>query len=358
MSTSDTQPRLGVGDIRAVTDSIDLPARRHLAERAAMRQALSLARSGLGSTAGNPCVGAVVLDADLQVVGLGRTERPPGRHAEVVALHQAGAAARGGTVVSTLEPCDATGRTGPCTDALVAAGVARVVFAVHDPLPPYAGGEKSLQERGVEVVSGLMVEDAREVHGPWLTAVTRGTPYVTLKLALSLDGRSAAADGSSQWITGTTARADAHRLRGEVGAIVVGSGTVLGDDPALTVRGTAEPRDPLRVVLDRRGRTPATARVHPALVTAAAPRAVLGELWDRDVRHVLVEGGPTVAGAFAAAGLVDEVVAYVAPALLGAGTAALQTGAWPSITEALRLRIVDVRQIGDDVRITARPRES
>lgn len=339
-------------------EGIDAPARRHLAERAAMRAALELARSGLGSTGPNPCVGAIMLDAELQLVGQGRTEHPPGRHAEVVALAQAGDRARGGTAVVTLEPCAATGRTGPCTEALAAAGVARVVYAAADPLPPYSGGEKALRQRGIDVVSGVMAAEAREVHGPWLTAVSRGRAYVTLKLAASLDGRAAAADGSSQWITGAEARADAHRLRGEVGAIVAGSGTVLADDPALTVRGTAEPREPLRVVLDRRGRVPATARVHPALVTAAPLPTVMSELWDAGVRHVLVEGGPTVAGAFLAAGLVDEVVAYLAPALLGAGAAAVQTRAFPGIGDALRLATTGVRQLGGDVRITARPVEA
>jgi diaminohydroxyphosphoribosylaminopyrimidine deaminase/5-amino-6-(5-phosphoribosylamino)uracil reductase len=346
-------------------DAIDKPARRHLAERHAMRQALALARAGLGSTGANPCVGAVVLGPDLTVVGTGRTEpygTAGGRHAEVIALAAAGDRARGGTAVTTLEPCAATGRTGPCSVALSTAGVARVVFAAHDPLPPFAGGEKTLTAAGVEVLSGLMAAEAREVHGPWLTAVARGRAYVTLKIAASLDGRGAAADGSSQWITGPLARADAHRLRGEVGAIVAGSGTVLADDPALTVRGTPEPRTPLRVVLDRRGRVPATAKVRnqaaPTVVSDLEPAALLADLWDRDVRHVLVEGGPTIAGAFLAAGLVDEVVAYLAPVLIGAGPAAVTTAAFPSIADALRLQTTDVRQLGADVRITARVEES
>ncbi|MGH3743502.1 MAG: RibD family protein, partial [Mycobacteriales bacterium] len=197
----------------------------------------------------------------------------------------------------------------------------------------------------------------REVHGPWVTAVSRQRPYVTLKLAASLDGRVAAGDGSSRWVTGPEARQDGHRLRGVVGAIVVGSGTVLADDPALTARGTDEPREPLRVVLDRRGRTPSTAQVRPALVTADSPADVLADLYGRDVRHVLVEGGPTVAGAFLAAGLVDEVVAYLAPALLGAGPQALETEAFPGIGDAVRLELTDVRRLGDDVRLTARVKE-
>lgn len=341
-------------------DRIDAPARRHVAERHAMRRAVELARAGLGSTFGNPCVGAVVLDPDLVVAGVGRTEPHgdlPGRHAEVVALAAAGERARGGTAVVTLEPCNGTGRTGPCTDALVAAGVTRVVYAVGDPMPPYAGGAAALRGKGIDVAT-LMTADAREVHGPWLTAVARGRPYVTLKLAASLDGRVAAGDGSSRWVTGPEARQDGHRLRGEVGAIVVGSGTVLADDPALTVRGTDEPREPLRVVLDRRGRTPDDAQVRPALVTAGAPGDVLADLYGREVRHVLVEGGPTVAGAFLAAGLVDEVVAYLAPALLGAGRNALETSAFPGIADAVRLELTDVRQLGGDVRLTALVKEA
>lgn len=338
-------------------ETVEATARRRLAERSAMRTALELARSGLGSTGPNPCVGAVVLSNDLEIVGTGRTQPPPGPHAEVVALAQAGDRAHGATLVSTLEPCDATGRTGPCTAALAAAGVARVVFALADPLPPFAGGAQSLRAQGIDILAGLMAAEAREVHGPWATAVARGRAYVTLKLAATLDGRAAAADGSSRWITGPAARADAHRLRGEVDAILAGSGTVLADDPALTVRDTAEPREPLRVVLDRRGRVPTTAHVHPAHVTGAPLPAVMTELWDAGVRHLLVEGGPTVAGAFLAAGLVDEVVAYLAPALLGAGPAAISTPGFPTIDAALRLRTVDVRQLGADVRITARMRE-
>jgi diaminohydroxyphosphoribosylaminopyrimidine deaminase/5-amino-6-(5-phosphoribosylamino)uracil reductase len=180
---------------------------------------------------------------------------------------------------------------------------------------------------------------------------------VTLKLAGTLDGRAAAQDGTSRWITGEDARADAHRIRGEVDAIIVGSGTVIADDPALTARGTAEPREPLRVVLDRRGRVPATARVHPAEVYVDDLPQVLKSLQHKGIRHVLVEGGPAVAGAFAAQGLVDEVVAYVAPVILGAGLASVVTDAVTTIADARRFETVDVRQLGADVRITVRPIE-
>lgn len=333
----------------------------------AMREAVGLARAGLGSTGGNPCVGAVVLDAAGMVVGRGRTEAHhptvAGRHAEVVALAAAGARAAGGTLVSTLEPCNGTGRTGPCSDAVLAAGIRQAVYALADPLPSFAGGGARLADAGLDVREGLLADDARAVHGPWLTAVGRGRPYVTLKLAATLDGRAAAADGTSQWITSAAARADAHRLRGEVDAIVAGSGTVLADDPRLTVRGTAadgEARTPLRVVLDAAGRVAPGARA----LDDAAPSYVhrdhdLEALGARlftayDVRHLLVEGGPTVAGAYLAAGLVDEVVAYLAPALLGAGPAALRTGAFGTIAEAVRLDLVDVTRVGPDVRLTAR----
>jgi diaminohydroxyphosphoribosylaminopyrimidine deaminase/5-amino-6-(5-phosphoribosylamino)uracil reductase len=336
-----------------------------LAERAAMSDALELARAGLGSTGGNPCVGAAVLDREGVLAGRGRTEpHTPlvaGRHAEIVALAEAGDRATGGTIVSTLEPCNGTGRTGPCSDAIVRAGVRRVVYALTDPMPAYAGGADRLAAAGIEVEGGLLADQAQAVHGPWLTAVWRGRPYVTLKLATSLDGRAAAADGTSQWITSAESRSDAHALRARVGAIVAGSGTVLADDPQLTVRGAREPRTPLRVVLDARGRTAASARVFddsaPTYVHRDHDLSLLAQTLytDYDIRHLLVEGGPTVAGAFLAAGLVDEVVAYLAPALLGAGANALSTSAFPTIDAARRLRITDVTRLGADVRITAVP---
>jgi diaminohydroxyphosphoribosylaminopyrimidine deaminase/5-amino-6-(5-phosphoribosylamino)uracil reductase len=329
---------------------------------AAMRRAIELATAGLGSTGGNPCVGAVVLDVSGQVVGEGRTEPHgalPGRHAELVALAAAGDRAVGGTVVSTLEPCNGTGRTGPCSIAIAGAGVARVVYGVADPVPAYAGGALALVEHGIQVIPNVLGAEATEVHEPWLAAVRRGSPWVTLKLAASLDGRAAAADGSSRWITSPEARLDAHQLRGRMGAIVVGSGTVLADDPQLTVRGGSETRHPLRVVLDRRGRIPVTAQVFdnasPSLRFAGDLRELSRVLFEEyDVRHLLVEGGPTVAGAYVAEGLVDEVVAYIAPAILGAGTPAVIASAFESIDDALRLQLRDVARVGADLRLTAR----
>jgi diaminohydroxyphosphoribosylaminopyrimidine deaminase/5-amino-6-(5-phosphoribosylamino)uracil reductase len=349
--------------------STDVPAASPASDvLGAMRHALDLARSGLGSTGANPCVGAVVLDPAGHVVGAGRTEphRPgtAGRHAEIVALAAAGERAAGGTIVSTLEPCNGIGRTGRCVDAIVEAKVARCAYGAGDPIPSFAGGSAALAAAGIDVIGGVLLAQAREVHTPWLVAVGRSRPWVTLKLAVTLDGRAAAADGSSQWITSAEARADAHLLRGRVDAIVAGSGTVLADDPQLTVRGTAESRTPLRVVLDGRARVPSSARVFdpsaPSLRYGGRDLAeLLSALFtDHAVRHVLVEGGPVVAGAFLAAGFVDEVVAYVAPAILGAGPQALVTDAFPSIADARRLEIHEVVRVGSDVRIDARFAES
>ena len=330
-----------------------------VSEEAAMERAIALAARGLGTTSPNPVVGAVILDPAGQVAGEGWHERAGGPHAEVVALAAAGERARGGTAVVTLEPCAHTGRTGPCTGALVAAGLARVVYAVTDPTAPAGGGAAVLRAAGVATTDGVLAEQAARGNEAWLLAQRRHRPFVTWKLASTLDGRAAAADGSSRWITGPAARADVHRLRGEVDAILAGAGTVLADDPHLTVRPDTG-RRPLRVVADRRGRVPSSARIFdgaaPSLRTAAGdPVTLLAELFDRDVRHVLLEGGPTLAGAFVAAGLIDRVVAYVAPALLGAGRPALADAGIGTIAEARRLRLDDVTVLGSDVRLTARP---
>lgn len=332
-------------------------------EYAAMRRALALGWRAAGTTSPNPPVGCVVLDRQGEPVGEGYTQPPGGPHAEVAALWSAGALARGGTAVVTLEPCAHVGRTGPCVDALIAAGIARVVYAVPDPNPVAAGGADRLRAAGVDVVGDVLRHDAeRGALEPWLLAVRLARPFVTWKYAATLDGRSAAADGTSQWITGPQARADVHRLRGTVDAIMAGSGTILADDPHLTVRvdGALAARQPLRVVLDRRGRVPKTARVCDAaaetlLLDSPDPSTALTALYDRNVRHLLLEGGATLAGAFVRAGLVDRVIAYVAPALLGAGRAALKDAGIATIGDALRLRLDDVTRIGRDVRLTARP---
>jgi diaminohydroxyphosphoribosylaminopyrimidine deaminase/5-amino-6-(5-phosphoribosylamino)uracil reductase len=334
------------------------------AELRAMARARELAESVLGTTSPNPAVGAVVLSADGAVVGEGATAPPGGPHAEVAALAQSGDRARGGTAVVTLEPCAHTGRTGPCADALLAAGVARVVVAVPEPTELAGGGAGRLRAAGVDVVLG--VEQAAAEDGAlaaWLTGVREQRPFVVWKVAATLDGRVAAADGSSRWITGEDARAAVHRLRATCDAVVVGSGTALADDPHLTVRvpgGGAADRRPLRVVVDRRGRLPETARVlddaAPTYVSRAdSPAQLLAELFDRDVRRVLLEGGPTLAAAFLREGLVDEAVIHLAPKLLGAGPSLVNDLGIPSIGGALSLAVTDVTRLGGDVAIRLRP---
>jgi diaminohydroxyphosphoribosylaminopyrimidine deaminase/5-amino-6-(5-phosphoribosylamino)uracil reductase len=333
-------------------------------ELRAMRRARELGESVLGTTSPNPAVGAVILAADGTPVGEGATAAPGGPHAEVTALAQAGERARGGTAVVTLEPCAHTGRTGPCADALLAAGVARVVVAVPEPTQLAVGGADRLRAAGVDVVLG--VEQAEAEAGAlaaWLTGVREQRPFVIWKVAATLDGRVAAADGSSRWITGEQTRAAVHRLRATCDAVVVGSGTVLTDDPQLTVRdadGRNVERQPLRVVVDRGGRLPTTARVlddaAPTHVSRAeTPAAVLAELFDRDVRRVLLEGGPMLAAAFLRAGLVDEAVIHLAPKFLGAGPSLVGDLGISTIGDALALSIVDVTPSGGDVQIRLRP---
>ncbi|GAB1641630.1 bifunctional diaminohydroxyphosphoribosylaminopyrimidine deaminase/5-amino-6-(5-phosphoribosylamino)uracil reductase RibD [Krasilnikovia sp. MM14-A1259] len=345
-------------------------------EDEAMGRAITLAARGLGTTSPNPVVGCLLLDPDGEVVGEGFHAYAGGPHAEIVALAQAGERARGGTAVVTLEPCNHTGRTGPCVKALIGAGIRRVVIGVDDPNPAAAGGAAALRDAGIDVVVGARRSEAEAGNVAWLTAVRRGRPYVTWKFAATLDGRAAAADGTSQWITSSPARTDVHALRSTVDAIVVGVGTVLADDPQLTVRdlrdGSLAITQPLRVVVDTAGRTPATARVRdasaPTWIATAAElgtgpdgradlSALLTTLYGRGVRSVLLEGGPTLAGAFLAAGLVDKVIGYVAPKLLGAGLPALVDAGVVTIAEAIDLDLIDVAQVGDDLRFTATLRQ-
>lgn len=355
-----------------------------------MRRAAELAGHALGSTSPNPPVGAVVLDGDGAPVGEGFTSPPGGPHAEIHALDMAGDRARGGTLVVTLEPCNHAGRTGPCARAVLAAGIARVVIGLRDPNPEAAGGIATITAGGVDVEVGVLADVAFRSNEAWLVAVRRGRPFVTWKYAASLDGRAAAADGSSQWITGAEARADAHRLRAHSDSVLVGSGTVLADDCHLTVRhgGKLAARQPLRVVVDTHARTPLDAKVVDSAASTliacgddadpsaldrlrsvtdvvVLPRshegrvdlgALLLELYRRDVRSVLLEGGPALAGAFVDERRVDLVVAYIAPALIGGdGTPALAGAGAPSIDKAWRMHVDDVRRVGPDLRVEARP---
>ncbi|MCT4357462.1 bifunctional diaminohydroxyphosphoribosylaminopyrimidine deaminase/5-amino-6-(5-phosphoribosylamino)uracil reductase RibD [Streptomyces sp. Je 1-79] len=357
------------------------------ADITAMRRAIALAARGLGSTSPNPVVGCVVLDASGQPAGEGSHQRAGGPHAEIHALRAAGDRARGGTAYVTLEPCNHTGRTGPCAQALVEAGIRRVVYAVGDPNPQATGGADTLRAAGVEVASGVLAEEAEEGNIAWLTSVRLGRPYVLWKYAATLDGRIAAADGTSRWITSAESRADVHRLRAEADAVVVGSGTARADDPHLAVRGVEGAQQPLRVVvdteasavkpgarvLDDAARTvvavaedvlpedtahlPETWRISRAPGGGLAIPALLAALHRQGVRSVLLEGGPTLAGAFVAAGAVDRVVGYLAPVLLGAGPHALADAGITTITDALRLDVTETVRIGPDLRITATPKE-
>ncbi len=310
----------------------------------------------------NPRVGAVITDAAGEVVGVGHHRGSGTPHAEVDALAQAGERARGGTAYVTLEPCNHTGRTGPCVQALIDAGVTRVVYGQDDPNPDAAGGAAALEAAGLDVAGGVLVGECTQLNPAWTVAVLLGRPFVTWKYAASLDGRSAAADGTSQWITGAAARADVHRMRGDCGAIMVGTGTALADNPRLTVResdGALRDRQPLRVVVGRRELPPeAHLRSDDAATVqlrAHDPHEILADLHTRGIRHVFLEGGPTLSAAFLRAGLVDLAVAYIAPVLLGAGTAAVGDLGVGTLAHGLRHHTLDARMIGPDVRIMLRP---
>jgi diaminohydroxyphosphoribosylaminopyrimidine deaminase / 5-amino-6-(5-phosphoribosylamino)uracil reductase len=326
-----------------------------------MTRALELACTPGVPTGPNPRVGCVLLDAEGRTVSEGFHRGAGTPHAEVDALQRAGDRARGTTAVVTLEPCNHSGRTGPCAQALVEAGVARVVFAQSDPNPVAAGGAQSLKEAGVEVGQGLLVGEAREVNRVWTFAVEHGRPFVTWKFAATLDGRSGAADGTSRWVSSPAARLDTHRLRGLADVILAGTGTVLVDDPELTVRdaqGRPVPHQPLRAVMGLRevpaGRRVLNAAAETVLLATRDPAEALGELFARDRQHVFLEGGPTLGAAFLRAGLVDEVVAYVAPMLLGAGTSAVADLGITTISDAVRFDVVDISVVGEGNEANAR----
>lgn len=355
-----------------------------------MRRALELAERGWGRVSPNPMVGAVLVRAG-EVVGEGWHEGPGTPHAEAMALSNAGDLATGATIYCTLEPCDHTGRTGPCTRGLIDAGIAAVVVAAGDPNPVVRGrGFAALRAAGIDVRRGPLENEARRLNAAFERHVTTGLPFVTLKMAASLDGKSAASDGTSRWITGEDARSDVQRLRAWADAIVVGAGTAVADDPALTVRehGWAGARPPLRVVMDTAGSVPPTARLGdglaPTLVATTdltpddrvdawiaagadvlvlprsdtggvSPVALLEALGKRDVQGVVLEGGATLAWSFVADRLVDRVVLYIAPILVGGAAApgvVMGTGFAP-IAEALQLEFSSVERIGRDLRLEA-----
>ncbi|WP_101949823.1 bifunctional diaminohydroxyphosphoribosylaminopyrimidine deaminase/5-amino-6-(5-phosphoribosylamino)uracil reductase RibD [Mycobacterium sp. 3519A] len=328
---------------------------------AAMRLAVEHADRVKGSTYPNPPVGAVILDHDGEIAGVGATQPPGGPHAEVMALRRAGQRAVGGTAVVTLEPCNHFGRTPPCVDALVAAGVSRVVYAVADPNPQAAGGATRLAESGVSVEAGGLTEVV--AGGPlreWLHKQRTGLPHVTWKFATSVDGRSAAAGGTSQWITSEAARADVHRRRAAADAIVVGTGTVFVDDPVLTARlpdGSLAERQPLRVVVGER-EISSEARVlnddsRTMVIRTRDPHEVIKALSDRT--DVILEGGPTLAGAFLRNGAIDRIIAYVAPILLGGPITAVDDVGVLSIAHAQRWRFDGIEPIGPDLLLSLIP---
>lgn len=362
-----------------------------------MARALQLAYKGLYTTEPNPRVGCVLV-RDGEIVGEGWHARAGEGHAEVNALAQAGERARGATAYVTLEPCSHTGKTPPCADALINAGVVRVVAAMQDPNPLVAGqGLARLQQAGIQVECGLQEDQARALNPGFIKRMQTGMPYVRIKLAMSLDGRTAMANGESQWITGPDARADVQRLRARSGAVISGADAVLLDDSALTVRAAelglpeaeaaaAAAQQPLRVLVDGRLRVPLENRLFreagPLLVACRLLRgrvqgyvfagaelltlpdkaqehvdleALLLELAKRGCNEVLVESGARLAGAFLNAGLVDELVVYMAPRLLGSRARPLLELPFDKMAEAMQLDVTDMRVVGRDWRITARP---
>jgi diaminohydroxyphosphoribosylaminopyrimidine deaminase/5-amino-6-(5-phosphoribosylamino)uracil reductase len=355
------------------------------ADREFMRQALDLAARGLYTTTPNPRVGCVIVK-DGAAVGTGWHEKAGMPHAEVLALKAAGERARGATLYVNLEPCSHHGRTPPCVDAVIAAGIKRVVAAMQDPNPKIAGsGFAKLRAAGVEVESGLMEDEARELNIGFVARMTRGRPWVRMKIAASLDGRTALANGKSQWITGEAARADGHRWRARACAILTGHGTVRDDDPQLNVRGVETPRQPLKIVVDSRFETPLSARLlkdGKTLVAGAVNETkrieglrsagadtviipndrgkvelfkLMEELASRELNEIHVEGGAKLNGSLLQAGVVDELLVYLAPSVIGnSGRGMFDL---PELTELSRIKGLEIRaleRVGEDIRVLAR----
>jgi len=333
---------------------------------AAMKRALELATRG-PRTGPNPQVGCVLLDSSHAIVAEGWHEGSGTPHAEIMALANlahSGLSSRGLTAVVTLEPCAHTGKTGPCAEALLNADIARVVYAVSDPGAASGGGAELLSAAGVEVISGVEASSGEALVERWLHSVTASRPWVTLKWAMSLDGRTAAADGTSQWITGEETRAKVHRDRSEHDAIIVGINTVLVDNPRLTARtpeGDLYPHQPLAIVMGHRDvPQDALIREHPGgfeHVNDHDVQALLTSLGERDIRSVYVEGGATLASAFLAEGLVDELHITMGPMLLGGPNLAITDLGVSTMTDAQDLSITDIQRLGVDIVLTARPQQ-
>jgi len=330
----------------------------------AMRRALELAL--LGPAHGvNPQVGAVILDSDLNIIAEGFHRGSGTAHAEVDALSKLDLMPAGATAVVTLEPCNHIGKTGPCAQALIEAGVSRVVFASNDPGEASAGGAATLRAAGIEVVSGVLQAEADDQLRVWLTANRRKRPFVTLKWATSIDGRAAANDGTSKWISGVESRADSHKRRSEVDAILVGTATVIADDPELTARkpdGSLYEHQPLRVIIGER-ELPIDARVfnddaQTLQLRTHSLHGILEALWQEGIKHVWVEGGPTVASQFVRLGLVDEFLIYLAPLLLGGDRTAIGDIGIENITAGKPLEFVEVKHLGNDIFIRAVERKN
>ena len=329
--------------------------------KSAMRRALELAL--LGPAKGvNPQVGAVILDKHGEIIAEGWHRGSGTPHAEVDALSKLDRVPAGATAVVTLEPCNHTGKTGPCSQALIEAGISTVVYAVDDPGQESAGGAQTLRAAFVEVIDGVLADEAEEQGRVWLTAHRKQRPYVTLKWASSFDGRAAANDRSSKWISGSESRADAHVRRSEADAILVGTGTVLADDPELTARhpdGTLYETQPLRVIVGE-SELPIDARVFnsDAQTIQLKTRSLfdaLQRLWTEKIKHVFVEGGPRVASEFIRLGLVDEYVVYQAPMMLGGEKLAVGDIGIENISQAQKLRFAEVKRMGDDIFVRANP---